>query len=102
MAVAGLVGLVEERDEGGGIERVRADGDLVGLAGVTHVEDGLDVQSVEGEAFGFQFGAAAGFEIGADGGQAFVRPFPAALWKAEAICYIWGVDPFGVLRLRGP
>ena len=89
MAVAGLVGLVEEGDEGSRIKRVRADRQLVGLAGVAHVEDGPDGESLEGEAFGFQFGAAVRFEIGADNGQAFVHPWPAAPWKAEAIRYTW-------------
>jgi hypothetical protein len=66
VAEAGAVGSMEGREEAVGIEEAGGDRELVGLAGVAHVEHGLAADAGEGKAFGLQLGAAAPFEIGAN------------------------------------
>ena len=63
MAVALVVGGVEGGEEGVGRERIDGNRELVGLAGVAHLEEGLHCEACEREAFGFEFFAASLFQF---------------------------------------
>ena len=64
MSVAFAVVFVEAGEEVGGVEGVDGDGEFVRLSEVAHVEEGLDREVVEREAFGGKLFAALLFELG--------------------------------------
>jgi hypothetical protein len=66
VAEASAVRAVKGGEKAGRVEGAGGDGQLVGLAGVAHVQDSLGAEAGKGEAFGLEFGASPGRQVGTD------------------------------------